>query len=300
MVLSIRSRQRTSVVVTFLIVISLLSTGCDSDPEPTGSQITTSPPTPPTPPPIPLPTPITLPGDPANCPKEYSQALSVTTTVEAEIPYLQDVVACTSILQDAVWLYNRGDEVWKPTAQSESIPIRYASRTVGGISFIEAVSPEYRQLLLGPGTALVVEASPKAVRWNLDIPLSLAWVAHDWITDQIASYSEAAALAALKRQSNRGGAIAGCTLATYKTAMKVPDLRSASMSQLIVDGIGTAAGGSACYSSWMEANRLDGRSFDWNRVERVRIATTFLEQLDTRLTNAAYLNHAITLLNKFK
>ena len=111
--------------------------------------------------------------------------------------------------------------------------------------------------------------------------MSFGWQAHDIVVSKIEAAGKAAALAALKRQSPAGAALAVCTLAVTDFAKGVADLENADTSNVLVNGLGVGASASGCRSESAAVATVDetGRPITLaDDLERLRIQTKVLEK----------------------
>lgn len=217
--------------------------------------------------------------------------LLVTTEIEAEVDYLDDMPACSNAAGDATYLENRSDAVWllrsTSTKSGRTTPVEFTLREQ---SFIDSVRRAYPgQVILVPGARLIIDLSPMDVEWVVDLPLSFAWQAHDVLVDKIRSAGEEAALAALKRQTRAGGALAACTSAVAEHATTVGGLETADASEVLLDGLGVGLAYTRCSSETASVATVDetGRALTLaDDLERLQRQAAVLEQLHVRLSYA--------------
>lgn len=223
----------------------------------------------------------------SDCPSGWT-GLVVTTDSDAEVEYLDDIPACTNASSDTTYLENRTDAVWTLRSTSSNrgtaTPI---TPTLGEVSFAGAVMyPGDGEAILVPDAEVTVDLSPDEVEWVIDLPLSVAWQGHDVVLEEIEAAGETAALAALRRQSQAGAALAACTFALKDYAETVPDLENANAAEVVLDGLGITAASSACRTEAAAVSTVDetGRPvFLTDELERLRSQTAVLEKMDTQL-----------------
>lgn len=224
------------------------------------------------------------------CPDGWS-GLAVTTDNEAEIEHLDDIPACVDGSGTTIYLKNESDAVWvlQPTSASSGQATPFESSYVEQ-SFTEAVQPHFPgRVLLVPGGQLTVDLRSDQFEWVIDLPLSFAWQAHDVVANKIASAGEAAALAALRRQSPAGSALTVCTLAAMEHAKAIEDLEDADASEVLLDGLGVGVATSQCRLQSAQVAHVDdlGRATSLaDDLARLQVQTELLEQLDGRLSLA--------------
>lgn len=222
-----------------------------------------------------------------DCPAGWT-GLTVTTDSDAEVGYLDDMPACTNASGDTTYLENRSDAVWllrsASTNSGSTAPI---DLTLGEQSFVDAVAGTYPgEAIFVPGAKLTVDLAPEEVEWVIDLPLSFGWQAHDAVLEKIEGAGEAAAIAALKRQSPAGGALAVCTLAATNYAKTVAGLDEADTSEVLLDGLGVGVAGSKCRSDAAAVGAVDeaGQSLTLaDDLERLHGQSEILERIHVRL-----------------
>ena len=190
------------------------------------------------------------------CPADYPYGLTVTTDVEAEVEYLDNMPACTNAAETAMWLENDSDAVWELRSTSGSGgTVTPLEETLGQFSFMDAVGST-KPLLL-PKAKVSIDRPPGDVNWVVALPYSFGWAAHDLVLDKIETAGEAAGVAALRRRSPAGAAMAACTLAAVEYAKSLSDLEDADAAEVIVDGLGTSASSLTCRNEAKSVRTFD-------------------------------------------
>ena len=212
------------------------------------------------------PTPWTF--TPSDCPSDYPLPLTVSTSVDQERPYVQNVVACTSDEQyGPVYLHNVGDEVW--TLDNMLVDRRYLDNTEASYAFAVTFGYAHRPLL-DPDDELLVSAPPGKVSWTLDPAYTVAWDTQTEALEQLRALGAGAYLAALRRQSPQHAALAACTLAAFDAAETWtgdPD----GFDENLGAALSTGSGAAGCASRWETL---------W--ATKFEPAAAFLEKADTR------------------
>jgi hypothetical protein len=208
------------------------------------------------------------------CPSNYGTGLSVTTDTPAELQYVDDIVACTTVDGGATYLKNDSDAVWvlsntgtiDGTAFRWDESLRMASfRSVFGSS----------QVLLVPAGVVTSTLPPSSLEWTIDLPLSLSWEAHEVVVDKIASLGETALIDALKRKSTAGAAIAQCAFTVHEYADGLSGLAEKDMSEVLLNGLGAGIATNKCRERAAEVGVLDSAE------QRVALSTE-LDQLGSQ------------------
>jgi hypothetical protein len=140
------------------------------------------------------------------------------------------------------------------------------------------------------------------VEWTVDLPLSFGWQAHDIVVSKIEAAGEAALIAALKRESRGGSALALCALAVTDFARGVADLENADPGDVLVNGLGTAASASGCHSESAAVTVVDdaGRAITLaDDLERLHAQTKVLEKAHVKMSWVQRAAKALTLGLKF-
>jgi hypothetical protein len=175
------------IVAALLAVALLAAAGCGDDDDDAGTSTdpgggpsgppTTEPPT--TEPPTTAP-----PTHDDGCFDNYPIRLEVSTDWVAEVPYLDEVAACTTSAQDVTAIANHSDMVWTVLSTPAGALVHQYPTKDWLLdrkleSFREAAAPYYQGPLLLPDSVVVVEAEPASVKWTLAPGLSAMWQTQD-------------------------------------------------------------------------------------------------------------------------
>ena len=185
---------------------------------------------------------------------DYSVPLSVTTDVEDELAYLEEVVACAG-QSGGVWLQNNSAAVWTVTVDEVSPNIDYGVSRAG--VFTAALR---RADVLVPGQNVSFpDATPDALEWHADFPLSVAWVGQEALLDRVQSVVADAVQSALDKRTPTGAAAYACTSAVAQLASAEND--PADPFKPLSDAFGLVAQGSECVQrlSQITVVEADGR-----------------------------------------
>ena len=235
------------------------------------------------------------------CPPEYPYGLTVTTDVEAEVEYLDDMPACTNSAQDSIWLQNDTEAVWELKSKSGSAGVvTPLDETLGQVSFMDAVGTN--RPLLTPGAQASVNRPPEDVNWVISLRYTVGWASHDLALDRIESLGEAAAVAALKRRSPAGAALAECALAGVEGAKTVANLGDADASQVMIDVLGTSAAGLGCRQAAKTVPTIDANgnaAVLSDELTHLGNQTELLEKVHVRVDYAQRASKILTLGLKF-
>lgn len=272
----------------------LLSACATSDAPDSGSRSTQT--SAPVPPPT-LPTPPTFQVLDNDCPTGWS-GLQVTTQNAAEVEYLDDMPACVSPDGARTYLANRNEAVWLLSSVSGSAGLTASPKiTWGEQSFIWAVRDAYPgKAIIVPGAEMTIDLPPQEVEWVIDLPLSFGWQGHDVVVDKIESAGQAAALAALKRQTQAGAVLAVCTMAVTQYAESVRGLQDASASEVMLSGLGVSASTSRCLSDSAAVGVVDDAGQPVSLADELRRLQTQAELLGEVQTKVGYAQRASGVL----
>jgi hypothetical protein len=232
--------------------------------------------------------------DPADCRNSnYRYPLKISTTVPVEVKYLQDVFACTDSQARYTYLRNKGDAVWKPATSPGGVKVDYLNDTLRAKSFRQVMVNNYPYALLTPGQELVVYQSPNAVAWDLDLTLSIPWHLHDALINEITHAGEDALTRALKRRSAARAALATCTLNSYNIMKGFTRPDEKSLSEWLMAGVSTTAGGASCVEGWRTAAAAEVKTgqtptLNPDLLPNIRSSQVeVLQKVDQNLTRAA-------------
>lgn len=288
-----------------LLVAALGLGGCGSSPEesdessaqpsssaPTAAQPTIALPTA-AEPPTPVGTP-TVSVDPSwesttpdgECPTGW-EGLTVRAEVEAELPYLETVRACTSD-GTQLWLRNNSDAVWVVTSPRLTRLPERTKESLRGVSFRGVVDQDtLGRTLLAPEDQVVFSARPTSVSWRLDRALNVAWVTHDITVDELESMGADLAQTALSRRSTPRAALAQCTLAGYQvgsTAAELDtDLDPQGTQSLLTDALGIGLDSSTCWTATKNVTKPGTPTLGSKLASKVSIVDN-LAPVHTQLT----------------
>lgn len=223
------------------------------------------------------------------CPRDYGIGLSITTDSQAEVEYLDDIVACTNPDGAATYLRNESDAVWRLDSL-DGTPGRVRMQNQGPVaaSFRDIVGP--RLPLMVPGAEVTVDLRPEQIRWDIDLALSVDWQVHGMVAEKIKSFGEEAFIRALKRRSPERAALAQCTLGVDETARDASDLGDADLTDVVLTGLGAAATTNKCRQAAAavpavdETGRVVSLTEDLSHLER---QTAVFEGIKTRLSHVS-------------
>ena len=210
---------------------------------------------------------------------KFPLPLQVETTVEAERPYLENVVACAGDQQyGPIWLHNVGEEVWS----LKGGPVEWLSYTPESGFFAEQMLPDSPYLL--PDDVAVVDDIPRNVSWTLEDAYTVAWEVQGEGIDQLEILGEQAVQRALKPKTPQGAALAACAFAGYSVADQWahnPD----GFEENLGAGLTTVAGGTSCASKWESA---------WGR--KFQPTAQFLGEVDDGFQVMSRLNRVLQIV----
>ena len=167
------------------------------------------------------------PGPDAGCTQSFPDRLGVTTQVQEEVEYLDEVAACAAPFTAQTYLRNESPVVWTiTTTNGDSVKQQTASLRLD--SFRALAKSVYPYAILAPGSDVVVEASPVNVEWNLAPGLSAMWLAHDTLADQVEKFGEDQLINMLSDHSPRRQALITCSLTAYRAAGEAGTLLTSS------------------------------------------------------------------------
>lgn len=235
------------------------------------------------------------------CPSDYPYGLTITTDVEAEVEYLKHMPACTNGAATAMWLRNDTDAVWELQSRSGSSgQVTRLDETLRQVSFMDAVGSSLP--LLMPKGNVSVNVPPEDVNWSISLDYTLGWAAHDLAVERVASAGETAAVAALRRRSPAGAAVAACALAGVEGAKTVSHLEEADSREVMIEVLGSSVAGLKCRT---EAQRV--RTFNpdgtpavlSDELSHLGANTELIEKVHTRMDFAQRAFKALTFGLKF-
>jgi hypothetical protein len=201
------------------------------------------------------------------CTESFPRRLTVTTDNQAEIPYLDQVPACTAPGQAETLLVNESDAVWLITTTTAGATYDPVSSSLRARSFL-AIANQYATAILSPESSVLVHADPASVEWTLHPGLSAMWLGHDWLADTVERVSQAQLTSMLSGNSTRRRALIECSLTAYQVAGETGSgLQGRDPAEQLLFGMGVLAGVTHCESLWRqadeEATRVFGRTATW-------------------------------------
>jgi hypothetical protein len=218
--------------------------------------------------------------------------LTITTDVPAEVEYLDDIVACTDDAGTTTYLYNDSDAVWNLIGTGANPPTfdywdSANNPNWKAWSFEQAVEPG--QPLLVPEGSITINLPPASLTWDLDLAKSVAWQGHDLVVEKLQSAGQAAVVAALRRQTQAGAALAACTIAVHELAKAQTDLENTDLKEVVLDGLDVTVSGSRCAmeSTNVTVEQRTGQSVALvDEIAKLEQQTARLSQVQTKLNNA--------------
>ena len=228
--------------------------------------------------------------DPASCPGNYPQALTVQTDVPAELDDFSKIVACTPPGAAATFLKNNSDAVWtlSGTGQTPGSVTHY-DPTPESISFRSLMNNDS---LLVPGDEVVVDLPPDQLEWDIDLPLSITWQGHAVIVESLTSLGQDAVLTALKRESPARAALVKCTLAVNNYANELGDLQDkddVELTDVVSAGFSAGVTGTSCEEAATRvfvppSDEQDGLPSLSDRLAHLERNTEVFEHLESRMS----------------
>jgi hypothetical protein len=224
--------------------------------------------------------------------EEYPQPLTVSTDVPEEVPYLEEIVACTDAAQSTTWLANKTETVWTLATTQGGADVNQLSSSLRAVSFREALATKYQYPVLAPESSVVVHAAPSETSWTLHSGYSAMWLAHDELADQVKKYGENQLTDMLSGGSLRRRALITCSLAGWHVAGdKAEKLTGDNPAQQWLAGLGIGAESTQCAKAWLQADDEAASLFPRERTATWRGAIRglaengeFLRLADERLT----------------
>ena len=282
-------------VVAAIVGVGLILSGCTNakDPVPPNPTSTDEP--------TPLPTtrvPATFQVPDAKCPANYRVGLTVTTDSPGEVGDLDKIVACTTGDGKATYLKNESDAVWtlRNTGTVSGTAFRWGD-DLKKDSFRSLFEPS--RVLLVPGGVITSTLPPSSLAWDINLPLSVSWEGYELVTEKVASLGDAALIAALKRRTPAGAAIAQCTLTLEQYAKSIDNLEDEhlKMSTVVLNGLGSSIATNKCRELATRVVVLEegtNRSVTLSaELDLLGQQTTVLEGVESRL---GYASRGVRLL----
>jgi hypothetical protein len=182
--------------------------------------------------------------------------LHVVTDVAEEVEYLDDIIACTDMVQTTTVVTNDSDVVWTFSV-TNGAPVNTLFDSAKATSFKEVAKTVYDYAVLAPGTTMEVEAPPSDVTWELAPGLSSMWVIHDMAVERFKGAAQTAVLDVTLGRSTHRRAVGICALAAYNIAGTTGEgLDPDQPEQTLIGGLGLVSSAGSCASAWVEADRV--------------------------------------------
>ena len=296
-------------LITIVVVMAVVSTGCDHDdpdpptPRPRPSPTATTPLQTSPPPTLPRPTATTGQTVDIGCTATFPDRLPVSTNVRAELPYLDQVRACTRRAQDATLLVNNSEVAWTVSSNPGGAAVAQLTDGLELTSFRDAAARVTRFPVLAPKSSVRIDARPAAVEWTLAPGLSAMWLAHEQLAETVREYGQEQLTELLASGlSLRRRAMVTCSVGAYNVAGEAGTaLNGASPARQLLAGLGIAAAGTECAVAWKQADADALRRFrttaTWdNDVAGLARQATFLRAADDQLSILHRLGKALLLL----
>ena len=254
--------------------------------------------------PVPVPTP---PIDPSprrapdsGCDDQAPLRLQLSPDSTADIPYLDQIVACTDRKEQFTLLTNNSDAAWTITTTAAG-SVTIVDDTLKAKIFRGAVAEVYAFAVLAPGTKVSVNTPPSGVTWTFHPRFSVMWLAQEQLADKIASYGEEQLTDMLSGRSARRRAVVTCGLQAYGIAKdEGSGFTGSQRAQQLVSALGVGAAVSECASSWKLADQEAlqrwprARTATWSDdVMRLADDARFLKLADDRLTLLSRIGKAV-------
>jgi hypothetical protein len=193
----------------------------------------------------------------SQCPAEYPVRLALSTHAVMGVPPLSRLKVCaTTRRRGPVLLMNEGDAAWATVAPGHEIHPVQGNAVATWLRSRTAVPTG----MVFPGAAVVVDARPDEVTWQLSREWTVGWSSLAAGLYALPDSGRDSADQALAAGSPRGQALISCALTAYHLY-----LTSNGDPLPARDGFGSleltwSATPSACGSDWQRADRLLARS----------------------------------------
>jgi hypothetical protein len=237
------------------------------------------------------------------CPESFPRRLEVTTDRPDEVPYLDQLAACTAPGQDVTFLKNDSDAVWTLETTEGGAKVEQLTRTTKLASFREAAVQAYPHAVLAPESSVRVYAHPSRLQWFLAPGLSAMWLFHEQLVEVVQKQGQEQLTDMLSRQSLRRKALLTCTFAAYKVAGEAGGgLTGPDPAKRFFAGLGIASETTSCGRSWLLADdqprsRLGTTATGTgDDVARWASRETFIEKANTHLTRLNRLGKLLAVL----
>lgn len=189
--------------------------------------------------------------------------LTLSTTDAEEAQHLPQWDACLSNVEGVAytWIHNRTAAVWVlPGIQWNETRAHISGPTTTDVNrFIQFHSVVANSTLpkatlyLSPGASVMIARHPEGVRWELDLPLTLAWEAQGLLLDMLRDKVPGALANALTPADSVYRAVAVCAIGVYKYVSELKELDGTEGSAMVLAGLNTRSEAVDCYEEASQA-----------------------------------------------
>ena len=175
------------------------------------------------------------------CPLSHRYPLDVRAQTVDELPYVNQIDACTNYYGTQLWLRNRSSLVWRPYAGGARID------GVSALANLLASSVGYKYAVIVPGAEVTIYAPPSQVEWWFDIGMSAAWEGRDYLAGW--AVSTGLAYGFNNRNTRVGSAVATCLFAVNSAVnlrQKLIANSSVAASNVVASVLSTGVGAGTC------------------------------------------------------
>jgi hypothetical protein len=183
-----------------------------------------------------------------DCPVDYERGLLVATDTAAEVDYIDKIIACTTTAGATLYLKNNSNAVWELRNTGKVAGTARPWQDNRTRTSFRNVFAKGRQLLI-PGGIVTVNLPPSSVAWDINLPLTIGWVAHGVVAGKVGAQGQTALLDALERRSAAGAALATCTLTAAQYAQSLDGLADKDMSDVVLAGLGAGPATNKCHQA---------------------------------------------------
>jgi hypothetical protein len=179
------------------------------------------------------------------CPSTHPYRLEVRAETLYELPYIDQIAACTNGLQSQTWISNRSNMVWKPYVTSGFLLTSPLSTAANSLK----AAVGYQGQIIVPGSAVVIYAAPARVRWYFDVGMSAAWQARTYLYNWAVNNAISSPAAFNFPLTRVGGAVATCLKAVNAVATTRKNLiadQDVAVSTIIRDVLGSGIAVGTC------------------------------------------------------
>jgi hypothetical protein len=190
---------------------------------------------------------VTVTGTETKCPATHPRRLPVRiqTADEKYAATVKLIVACGDTAGQSVLLRNTSGSVWQVQSSGSSTRA-YVKENLMSRSFRDTFGIETD--ILPPGQIMQLRR-PASVSWSMDVTLTAAWLAHDYLVRTVAHGAQEA----FTRNTPRRTAIVGCLLGLYQAYKQVNEPPEGQPDGLLaVWNIRSSAG--SCGATWDAAD----------------------------------------------